>query len=115
MPSGSRNASGKKKVNNNQAEPVDRGSGNVFADVGLPNPDLARAKAELVQRIRDAISQRALSQEMAAALLGLDQPRLSALVRGRIDAYTLDSLFQFLNMLGQHVQITVHPKQSVIN
>jgi predicted XRE-type DNA-binding protein len=85
------------------------GSGNVFADLGLPNPDLALAKAELVRRIRDLIAERKLTQAKAAELLGLDQPKVSALVRGRVEGYSLDRLFRFLNALGQCVEITVRP------
>ncbi len=88
---------------------VERGSGNVFADLGLPNPDLALAKAELVRRIRDIIADRGLTQAKAAELLGLDQPKVSALVRGRVEGYSLDRLFRFLNALGQQVEITVRP------
>lgn len=87
-------------------------SGNVFADLGIPNPDLALAKAELVQRIRDIIAERKLTQSRAAALLGLDQPKVSALVRGRVDGYTLDRLFRFLNALGQEVEINVRPTRA---
>ena len=88
---------------------VERGSGNVFADLGLPNADLALAKAELVQCIRDLIAERKLSQAKAATLLGLDQPKVSALVRGRVEGYSIDRLFRFLNALGQRVEITVRP------
>lgn len=80
-------------------------SGNVFADLNLPNPEIARAKAELVRRIREIISDRRLSQTRAAALMGLDQPKVSALVRGRVDGYSLDRLFRFLNALGQEIEI----------
>jgi predicted XRE-type DNA-binding protein len=90
-------------------EPIcfERGSGNVFADLGLPNPDLALAKAALVQRIRDLIAERKLTQTKAAELLGLDQPKVSALVRGRVEGYSIERLFRFLNALGQRVEITV--------
>jgi predicted XRE-type DNA-binding protein len=81
----------------------------VFADLGIPNPDLALAKAELVRRIRDVIAEQKLTQAKAAELLGLDQPKLSALVRGRVAGYTIDRLFQFLTALGQRVEITVRP------
>jgi predicted XRE-type DNA-binding protein len=87
----------------------ERGSGNVFADLGLPNPDLALAKATLVQRIRDLITQRKLTQAKAAELLGLDQPKVSALVRGRVEGYSIERLFRFLNALGQRVEITIRP------
>jgi predicted XRE-type DNA-binding protein len=83
------------------------GSGNVFADLGIPNPDLALAKARLVQRVRDIIVDRGLTQAQAAELLGLDQPKVSTLVRGRVDGYSLERLFRFLNVLGQDVEITV--------
>jgi predicted XRE-type DNA-binding protein len=88
---------------------VERGSGNVFADLGFANPNLALAKAELVQRIRELIVERKLTQAKAAKLLGLDQPKVSALVRGRVEGYSIDRLFRFLNALGQRVEITVRP------
>ena len=81
----------------------------MFADLGIPNPDLALAKAELVRRIRDVIAERQLTQAKAAELLGLDQPKVSALVRGRVAGYTIDRLFRFLIVLGQRVEITVRP------
>ena len=87
-------------------------SGNVFRDLGLPNPDLLLAKAHLVQQIRDLIEERKLTQAKAATLLGLDQPKISALARGRTDGYSIDRLFKFLNLLGQDVEITVRPKGS---
>ena len=91
------------------------GSGNVFADLGFPQPEIALAKAKLVQRIRDVIDQRKLTQAEAAALLGLDQPKVSALVRGRVAGYSLDRLFKFLNLLGQRVEITVRQPSSDAN
>ena len=81
----------------------------MFADLGISNPDLALAKAALVQRIRDLIAERRLTQTKAAELLGLDQPKVSTLVRGRVEGYTIDRLFRFLNALGQRVEITVRP------
>jgi predicted XRE-type DNA-binding protein len=92
---------------------VERGSGNVFADLGLPNPDLCVAKAELVQCIRNLIAERRLTQAKAAKLLGLDQPKVSALVRGRVDGYSIDRLFRFLNALGQRIEITVRPNANM--
>jgi predicted XRE-type DNA-binding protein len=86
---------------------IEPGSGNVFADLGLPNPDLALAKAELVQRIRAIIADRKLTQASAAQILGLDQPKVSSLMRGRVEGYSLDRLFRFLNALGQCIEINV--------
>jgi predicted XRE-type DNA-binding protein len=81
----------------------------VFADLGVPNPDLALAKAELVRRIRTLIADRKLTQAKAAAVLGLDQPKVSALVRGRVEGFSLDRLFRLLTALGQRVEIAVRP------
>lgn len=89
--------------------PVHVGSDNVFADLGLPQPDLALAKAKLVQQIRNLIAKHKLTQMKAAALLGIDQPKISALVRGRVARYSIDRLFRFLNLLGQRVEISVRP------
>ncbi len=109
MPTGSSNRSGKMRTPPDKPVQIDRGTGNVFADLGIPNPDLALAKAELVQRIRELITERKLTEMDAADLLGLDQPKVSALVRGRVQGYTIDRLFRFLTALGQRVEITVRP------
>ena len=109
MPSGPSSKSGRTKTTTDEPGHIERGSGNVFADLGIPNPDLALAKAELVRRIRDVIAERKLTQAKAAELLGLDQPKVSALVRGRVAGYTIDRLFRFLIALGQRVEITVRP------
>lgn len=90
-------------------ESVQPGTDNVFDDLQIPNPDLALAKAELVHRIREVICARKLSQMQAAELLGVDQPKVSALVRGKVAGFSIDRLFRFLNALGQQVQIRVTP------
>jgi predicted XRE-type DNA-binding protein len=109
MPRGANSRSGRPKIATDETCQVDRGSGNVFADLGLPNPDLALAKAELVQRIRSLIAEHRLTQVKAAELLGLDQMKLAALVRGRVESYSIDRLFRFLTALGQRVEITIRP------
>jgi len=81
----------------------------VFADLGIAQPELALVKAQLVQRIRDGIAEKNLTQTQAAKLLGLDQPKVSALVRGRTSGYSTDRLFRFLNLLGQQIDITIRP------
>lgn len=85
------------------------GSGNIFADLNLPNPDEWLAKAELARRISDLIDQRGLTQRQAAALLGVKQPQVSAVMRGLLEGFTTDRLFRFLNKLGQEIIIVVHP------
>jgi predicted XRE-type DNA-binding protein len=101
MRNGSKRRNERVKSRPDQPIRFEQGSGNVFADLGIPNPELALAKAGLVQRIRELISARKLTQSEAAEILGIDQPKVSALVRGRVEGYTLDRLFRFLNALGQ--------------
>jgi predicted XRE-type DNA-binding protein len=73
---------------------IEESSGNVFADLGLENPGELLAKAELVQRIADIIAERKLTQVRAAKLLGIDQPKVSALLRGKLDGFSTDRLCQ---------------------
>jgi predicted XRE-type DNA-binding protein len=103
------NGSKSKRVSGKAAANVEVGSGNVFADLGLPQPELALAKAELVSRIRDLIVAKKLTQVKAAELLELDQPKVSALIRGKVEGYTLDRLLRYLTALGQRVEISVRP------
>jgi predicted XRE-type DNA-binding protein len=84
-------------------------SGNVFADLGLPDARELQAKAELAYEISRTIDQRGLTQVQAAALLGVDQPKVSALVRGRLDGFSMERLYRFLNALGKDVEILVRP------
>jgi predicted XRE-type DNA-binding protein len=85
------------------------GSGNVFADLGLPDADELLIKAQLADQISDLIEERKLTQVEAAKLLGIDQPKVSALVRGRLSGFSTDRLFRFLNALGRDVEIRVVP------
>jgi predicted XRE-type DNA-binding protein len=87
--------------------PVTRGSGNVFADLGMSNPEERLAKAQLASLIDDAIRERALTQQDAAALMGIDQPKVSHLLRGRLSGFSTQRLIDFLNALGRDVEIVV--------
>ncbi len=87
--------------------PVIEGSGNVFADVGVTEPEEELAKAQLASLIRDTIKRRRLTQVGAAALTGLDQPKVSALVNGRLGGFSSDRLMRCLMALGQDVEIVV--------
>src|ERR1700676_2354237 len=82
-------------------------SGNVFADLGVPNPEEALAKAELANKISVLIRERGLTQAKAAKLLGIDQPKISMLLRGRLTGFSLERLMRFLMLLGQDIRITV--------
>jgi len=82
-------------------------SGNVFADLGLPNPEEALAKAELAHKITVLIQERGLTQAQAAKLLAVDQPKISSLIRGRLTGFSIERLMRFLLLLGQDIRITV--------
>jgi len=82
-------------------------SGNVFADLGLPKPEEALAKAELTHKITVLIQSKGLTQIQAAKLLGVDQPKVSALIRGRLSGFSLERLMRFLLLLGKDIRITV--------
>ena len=88
----------------------ERSSGNVFADLDLPNSEEALAKAELARQIHLIIKKKKLTQEKAALTLGIDQPKVSALASGKLTGFSLERLFRFLNELGQDVTINVKPK-----
>ncbi len=87
-------------------------SGNVFADLGLPDAPELLAKADLAIEIGRVLDERGLSQSEAARLLRTSQPRISDLRRGRLEGFTLDRLVRFLNALDQDVEMRVRPKQA---
>jgi predicted XRE-type DNA-binding protein len=86
-------------------------SGNVFADLGHPEPDEALAKAKLAYVISTIILERGWSQTQAAEALGVDQPKISALLNGRLRGFSTERLLRFLNALDQDVEIAVRPKR----
>ena len=90
---------------------VTKGSGNVFRDLGLPDADLLQAKADLVHRISVLIGKRGLSQVRAAEVLGITQPKISALLHGRLEGFSMDRLVRFLIALDQDVRISVQSKK----
>lgn len=87
--------------------PVTRGSGNVFADLGLPNPEERLAKAQLAYAIARVMEERGLTQRAAAALMGIDQPKVSHILRGRLADFSTDRLLGFLTGLGRDVEIVL--------
>ncbi len=90
---------------------VERSSGNVFADLGLPNPEQELLKAHLALQIYKIIKERGLRQAEAGKILGIEQPQVSALMRNRSGNFSVDRLMEFLTALDQDVEITVRPKR----
>ena len=85
-------------------------SGNVFVDMGLPEPEEDLAKAQLASHIRQVIKRQRLSQVAAAALMGIDQPKVCALINGRLANFSSERLMRLLTALGQDVDITVRAR-----
>jgi predicted XRE-type DNA-binding protein len=83
-------------------------SGNVFADLGLPDADELLLKAGLARQITVILQERGLTQAEAARVLGTQQPKVSQLVRGALGGFSLERLIRYLNALGRDVEIVVH-------
>lgn len=86
-------------------------SGNVFADLGFENPAEEKLKATLISGISDEIERRGLSQVAAARLLGLSQPDVSKLLRGRSGGFSIERLFALTNALGRDIEVTIKPSE----
>ena len=86
------------------------GSGNIYADLGFEEPELEQTKAMLARQIAAIVKARGLTQAAAAELLGIDQPKVSAVLRGRLGGFSVDRLLRFLTRLDQDIEIVVHPK-----
>lgn len=84
---------------------VEEGSGNVFADLGLPNPEERLAKARLMLLIKKTIERQDLTQVQAAQRADVAQSDISNIMRGRGRTYTLDRLFAIFHSLGGKVTI----------
>jgi predicted XRE-type DNA-binding protein len=90
--------------------PVTPGSGNVFADLGFAEPEEELTKAQLASHIRQVIKRRRLTQVAAAVLMGVDQPKVSALLNGRLASFSTERLMRLLTALGQDVEIVVRER-----
>lgn len=95
----------RKKADYNQS------SGNVFADLELPNAEERLLKAQLTVQIRRFIEQKGWTQSEAAEVIGLDQPKVSNLLRGRFSGFSVDRLLNILNRLGHNVEVRISAKE----
>ncbi|HEY3136405.1 MAG TPA: helix-turn-helix transcriptional regulator [Blastocatellia bacterium] len=92
-------------------EEIELGSGNVFADIGLPDADQRLLKARLATKIAELIEQKGWTQVQTAERVGLDQPKVSHLLRGRLTGFSADRLFAILNRLGHNVEVRISAKE----
>jgi predicted XRE-type DNA-binding protein len=90
-----------------RSEKTVRSSGNVFADLGLANAGERQTKVRLAMAINDVLHRRGLSQAKAAELLGINQPKVSALSKYRLEGFSVERLMRFLNLLNQDVEIII--------
>ncbi len=96
-------------------ERIQRSSGNVFKDLGFPAEEAAHLliRADLMIQLTQILKKRSLTQVRAARLLGVSQPRVSDLVRGRIDLFSIDSLVEMLASLGVSVSLRARRSKRV--
>jgi predicted XRE-type DNA-binding protein len=87
-------------------------TGNVFADLGLDDPEELLARAKLLHRVSTLIKNSRLSQKEAAKKLGITQPKVSMLINGRLSEFSTDSLLHYLSVLGCEVEIRVKQPRS---
>jgi predicted XRE-type DNA-binding protein len=96
------------KGNATKSHQADRQGGkNIFEDLKLQNAEELNAKAQIAYRICDILLKRKLTQREAAELLDTNQPRVSALLHGRLEEFSSDRLFRFLNALDQDIEIVI--------
>ncbi len=88
-----------------------KGGGNVYQDLGFVDSEERQAKAKLALFINELIDGRALTQAEAAGILGINQPKVSALTNGRLAGFSIERLMHFLNLLDQDIEISIRPKE----
>ena len=91
-------------------EKIHRGSGNVFADIGVEHPERVLARAQIMFRIAEIIKGLGLTQKKASKLLGIPQSKVSCLMNGKLSMFSTDHLFELLNTLDRDVEIIIKPK-----
>lgn len=89
--------------------PVERGSGNVYSDLGYTDSDSMLVKARLAAKIAEIVQRRALTQTRTAEILGLTQPKVSAILKGRFRGVSEHRLLECLTRLGRDVHIVIKP------
>jgi predicted XRE-type DNA-binding protein len=89
---------------------VDVGSGNIFADLGLPDADTHFLKAQIVSEIYRLTNERGLTQARAGKLMGISQPEVSRMFKGNFREYSIDRLMGFLTSFDRDVEIVVKPR-----
>ena len=101
------------RTKNSNRVKVEKSSGNILADLGLPHPERELLKAKLTLEINRLLRKRTLTQAEAGKILGIKQPHVSALMRNRAGSFSVERLMDFLTALGQDVEISVKPAREL--
>jgi len=88
---------------------IEESSGNVYADLGMPDAEEMLVKCHLAMKIEEIIKSRRWTQQQAAEVLGMPQPKLSKMLRGQFRGISQAKMLECLNLLGRDVQIVVSP------
>ena len=96
-------------------EKVERGSSNVFADIGVAHPERVLVRAQVMSRIAEIIKDRGLTQKQASTLLGIPQSKVSCLMNGKLSMFSLDHLFELLNALDRRIAAQPRPISRLIS
>src|SRR6185503_1985361 len=99
------------RAKSKKLQKIENGSGNVFADLGFEHAEERLFKAELATRIAQLIEKKGWTQAQTAERTGLDQPKVSRLLRGQLSGFSADRLFAILNRLGHSVEVRISPKE----
>ncbi len=95
----------------NMSNGIERGTGNVFADLGMPDAVERQTKTRLALEINEIIKNRKLKQVATGALLGIPQPKVSALARYRLDGFSVERLMGYLTALNRDIEIVIRPSR----
>ena len=93
-----------------RVEPVEFGIGNVFADLGLPDPDERHLRVQLALRLNDLLKAEGLTQAAAAKLLGIAQPHVSELKNYKLSRFSSERLLHYITLLNRDVEIFIRPR-----
>lgn len=102
----------KKKSTSAVAETVEIGTGNVFADLGLPDPDERQLRVKLAIRLNDLLAAECLTQAAAAKRFGISQPHLSELKNYKLTRFSSERLLHYITLLNRDVEIYIRPRSA---
>ena len=100
----------KAKTSKSKARAITRGSGNVFADLGLADAEERQTKLRLAYALNTIMDEQGLTQAAAGARLGLKQPKVSALRHYRLEGFSVERLMTLLTALDQDIEIVIRAK-----